>query len=437
LPPQVAKTAPSCAACTYETASGQTLWKVYGPDLDGRYGSLQGTGGLEATILDAGGATQGVVNDQFGNGVATVSGGSVSWNATRVGAYGPLPGTTASALTDITQLAAATAWRGRRIDPTGFYDLGARYYDPTSGRFLSADPLGNTSSTSLYDFAGGDPVNFFDPTGRCNSQTNNNPPGPSPFGPLPNFNDPIDGGQNPADPNSSLIINSPSVQDAINAINANLGLKIGQMNIASEDQAQAILFALGLDSNGYGDVFRAKLAIYAISDPVGYQQNALRLSSLSFGLASLEVGIASSISYPGGMDANEGSLLAEQNGLTQRQATAYDSFQQAGFNPAQIQSHMAGIDFNNPVEAVTVPSGQPLSQFNYPGSSGGNYYTDVGSGPSGLGIYTNGRVETVSSFTTDVQALRSTAATTNDTWSVPGLSIRAPGGSSQYFIFVK
>jgi hypothetical protein len=73
-------------------------WKVYGPDLDGRFGSLQGTGGLEATILDAGGAAQGVINDQFGNGVATVSGNSVTWNATRVGAYGPLPGTTASAL---------------------------------------------------------------------------------------------------------------------------------------------------------------------------------------------------------------------------------------------------------------------------------------------------------------------------------------------------
>ena len=28
-------------------------WKVYGPDTNGRFGGLQGTGGLEATILDA------------------------------------------------------------------------------------------------------------------------------------------------------------------------------------------------------------------------------------------------------------------------------------------------------------------------------------------------------------------------------------------------
>ena len=150
-------------------------WKVYGPDLNGQFGGLQGTGGLEATILDSGGTTQGVINDQFGNGVASVSGGSTAWFATRVGAYGPLPGTQAATLTDITQLAAATAWRGRRIDPTGFYNLGARYYEPTSGRFLSADPIGQAASPSSYDFAGGDPVNFFDPDGRCpQNQSQNN-----------------------------------------------------------------------------------------------------------------------------------------------------------------------------------------------------------------------------------------------------------------------
>jgi RHS repeat-associated protein len=149
------------------------LWKVYGPDLNGRFGGLQGTGGLEAVILDADGTTTGVINDQFGNGVASVSGGTVTWFTTRVGAYGPLPGIQAQTLTDVTQLAASTAWRSRRIDPTGFYWLGARYYEPTSGRFLSADPMGQAASPSLYDFAGGDPVNYFDPTGRCKNPANN------------------------------------------------------------------------------------------------------------------------------------------------------------------------------------------------------------------------------------------------------------------------
>ena len=160
-----------CAAFVYETASDRSDWKVYGPDLNGRFGGLHGTGGLEATILDAGGTTKGVINDQFGNGVASVTGSTVSWFSTRSGGYGPLPGVTAEVLTDITRLAEATAWRSRRIDPTGLYNLGARYYEPTSGRFLSPDPMGHAASMSLYDFCNGDPVNYFDADGRLMKKT--------------------------------------------------------------------------------------------------------------------------------------------------------------------------------------------------------------------------------------------------------------------------
>ena len=41
------------------------------------------------------------------------------------------------------------------------------YYDPTSGRFLSPDPLGHEASMDLYSYASGDPINFCDPDGRC------------------------------------------------------------------------------------------------------------------------------------------------------------------------------------------------------------------------------------------------------------------------------
>ena len=155
--------------------NGARAWKVYGPDLNGRYGSLQGTGGLEATIVDVGGATKGVLNDQFGNGVGSVSGGSVAWFTTRVSAYGPLPGSPAETLTDITRVAEATTWRSRRVDASGFIYLGARYYEATSGRFLSADPAGHAASMSLYDFCNGDPVNFFDPDGRCKNKESEEP----------------------------------------------------------------------------------------------------------------------------------------------------------------------------------------------------------------------------------------------------------------------
>jgi RHS repeat-associated protein len=145
--------------------NGVKAWKVYGPDINGTYGGMQGTGGLEATIMDGTGTTTGVLNDYFGNDVATISGGAVTWNTTNVGGYGPLPDSAATPLTDATQLAQSLVWRGHRIDPTGFYYLGARYYEPTSGRFLSPDPKGQAASMSLYDFVGGDPINFVDPTG--------------------------------------------------------------------------------------------------------------------------------------------------------------------------------------------------------------------------------------------------------------------------------
>ncbi|MFJ3648388.1 polymorphic toxin-type HINT domain-containing protein [Streptomyces murinus] len=52
---------------------------------------------------------------------------------------------------------------------TGLENLGAREYDPGTGRFISADPvLETTSPTQLggYDYSGNDPVTNSDPTGQ-------------------------------------------------------------------------------------------------------------------------------------------------------------------------------------------------------------------------------------------------------------------------------
>jgi RHS repeat-associated protein len=108
-----------------------------------------------------------VVNDFHGNAVATVpQSGTVQWSSTRVTGYGPAAGYDAPTLSLNTSLAEATIWRSRRIDPTGLYWLGARYYDPMEGRFLSPDPMGHWGSMDLYSYANGDPVNGMDPDGR-------------------------------------------------------------------------------------------------------------------------------------------------------------------------------------------------------------------------------------------------------------------------------
>ncbi|PYP21363.1 MAG: hypothetical protein DMD55_20340, partial [Gemmatimonadetes bacterium] len=48
---------------------------------------------------------------------------------------------------------------------TGLYHMGARYYDPVLGRWLSEDPAGIAGGTNLYTYAGNDPVNGRDPSG--------------------------------------------------------------------------------------------------------------------------------------------------------------------------------------------------------------------------------------------------------------------------------
>jgi RHS repeat-associated protein len=63
-------------------------------------------------------------------------------------------------------------YRGEQYDSDlGLYYLRARYYNPATGRFLSRDPEDGYSrdpkTLHKYLYAGGDPVNAEDPTGRA------------------------------------------------------------------------------------------------------------------------------------------------------------------------------------------------------------------------------------------------------------------------------
>jgi RHS repeat-associated protein len=50
-------------------------------------------------------------------------------------------------------------------EATGLYQMGARYYDPDSGRFTQQDPHPGQMFGDRYAYVGGDPVNKSDPTG--------------------------------------------------------------------------------------------------------------------------------------------------------------------------------------------------------------------------------------------------------------------------------
>ena len=59
------------------------------------------------------------------------------------------------------------AYTGREFDGLGVDYYRARYYNPTTGRFLSEDPIGFAGGMNLYGYAKNNPLNFKDPSGLC------------------------------------------------------------------------------------------------------------------------------------------------------------------------------------------------------------------------------------------------------------------------------
>ena len=147
--------------------NGTRNWKVYGPDLDGRYGGLNGAGGLEAVYNQATSTATYVLSDTYGHGEGVLNGTTFTWNPSQSDGYGALAGSSAATPINASSvLGNLIGWRGHYIDATGLYYLGARYYSPDSGTFLSPDPLGHSASMDLYSYCDGDPVNQYDADGR-------------------------------------------------------------------------------------------------------------------------------------------------------------------------------------------------------------------------------------------------------------------------------
>jgi RHS repeat-associated protein len=163
---------------------GERYWKLHGLDLNGAYGGQNGIGGVEAIIAQGSGSVQPLLDSRYGHIVARVDTSDTAdadddalvWIESLAGGYGMLPGSRAQSAESV-GLIEALVWQGRRLDPTGLYCIGARYYSPEGGRFISADPLGHAATPDLYSYAGGDPINSLDPDGRFNMsafQTQNN-----------------------------------------------------------------------------------------------------------------------------------------------------------------------------------------------------------------------------------------------------------------------
>lgn len=119
------------------------------------YGS--GNTPIEQVSLAAGTVTY-LVADSLGSVRGTVNNAGILTGTTSYGAWGSPEST--GGLTATTPFGFA----GGYADPDGLIYLLSRYYDPATGQFISVDPdLAQTLQP--YTYAGGNPVNYTDPTG--------------------------------------------------------------------------------------------------------------------------------------------------------------------------------------------------------------------------------------------------------------------------------
>lgn len=204
------------------------------------------------------------------------------------------------------------------------------------------------------------------------------------------------------------------------------------MQIGSLDEARSILFVLGYDPNVSWPKQRAVYAIRGLDNP-----DEVRKHALYAGVGSLGLALIQGASMPGfrtGPGFAVSEALSEGEMIAARQTVAREFYRRAGWTEGRIAEHLKGIDFTKSVDVVTLPKGTTLVQYNFPGGRTGNYFALPGTPANQLGIYTNGRVESVFLTTQPLNALRSTTANAVDTWSVPGTAINASGGATQLVI---
>lgn len=143
-----------------------------------------------------------------------------------------------------------------------------------------------------------------------------------------------------------------------------------------------------------------------------------------------------------------GAASATAKIVAQRKSLARKFYEDQGWEPGRVDSHLKGIDFTKDVEIVELPAGTELTQWQVPGGPKGNYFAPATETPSRLGIspvgdalapYSGAVSKVQSTFKSDrtIKALRSTAAAVQDTWSSRHATAETIGGATQYFVPLK
>lgn len=155
-------------------SGGEVTWKVVGPDLDGLYGSQNGTGGFDA-IVPGPELFCPLITDVLGNVHAVYDQNHVTniWYGSRLGGYGGIQGRRTVPLGSATwDLGAKYSWRNRARASIGLVYMGDNWLVPDSGQFARADSLGFDGADNAYAFCSGDPYNLWDADGRVGVPVN-------------------------------------------------------------------------------------------------------------------------------------------------------------------------------------------------------------------------------------------------------------------------
>lgn len=158
-----------------EKDPGQTTLFLFGGAeqlvLDTSTGAITGTrflalpGGGEVVRTGAGTAYNFELTDQHGTSLLTLDHTAANPAWRQFTPYGAPRGTASTSWPD------SNAFLGKPTDTsTGLDLIGARQYDPGTGRFLSVDPVLDTADTQTlggYTYAADNPVTQADPSGLC------------------------------------------------------------------------------------------------------------------------------------------------------------------------------------------------------------------------------------------------------------------------------
>jgi RHS repeat-associated protein len=132
---------------------------------DGTYSYVYGLGGALVSQTDAAGAQRYYLADGLGSTAALTDGSGAVTATFAYDVFGAVRASTGTATTGF-------GFTGQQADAgTGLMYLRARYYDPSTGRFLTKDPLRGAATAPLtqqrYAYAGNSPTRFADPSGQC------------------------------------------------------------------------------------------------------------------------------------------------------------------------------------------------------------------------------------------------------------------------------